>query len=448
MLHGYGHRIYRGARNGLLLAAASLLPSGIANSAETQAATATAPTESIAEKAQRIHKEILVLDAHADIVLPETSKTYLASDGLSKVHPTKLRAGNVDAVVMAIAVGPGPRTAEGDAAAKAEADAKLAAAIQLASQNDDIVIESAAEEIKAASKAGKTVLILGFQNARALSGNINEIDRFYKSGVRVFGLNHLGHNDFSDSSRPLYIAEKKGYEPTEEHKGLSKLGVAAVQRINDLGGLIDISQMSKAAAMQTIRISNAPVIASHSNIRSLSNVSRNLSDAEIDLIGVHGGVIHIASFSAYLVDLSDPVLLAAIKKVRLDHDLPEAYSYPYELYWEIPDLKKRTSFLMSMRNTIGTGSIDRMIDHIDYVVNRIGINHVGIGTDFNHGGGITGFVDASEAQNVTAGLLKRGYSEEQIAKIWSGNFLRVLAEADRIGQVIDEAVSSPERPRL
>lgn len=447
MFQEHSRRVYRGAKIGLILAAASLLPSCMANGANAQTASSATPTETIAEKATRIHNDVLVLDAHADTVLPETSKTYLASDGLSKVHPSKLRAGGVNAVVMAIAVGPGPRTPEGDAAAKKEANAKLAAALKIAKQNDDIVIEATAEEIQAASKAGKKVLILGFQNARALSGDINEIDRFYKSGVRVFGLNHMGHNDFSDSSRPLYIAEKKGYEVTEEHKGLSKLGVAAVQRINSLGGVIDISQMSKAAAMQTIRISNAPVIASHSNIRSLSNVSRNLSDAEIDLMGINGGVIHIASFGAYLVDLSDPALLAAIKKVRLDHDLPEAYSYPYELYWEIPDLKKRTSFLMSMRDTIGPGSIDRMIDHIDYVVKRIGIDHVGIGTDFNHGGGVAGFVDASEAENVTAGLVKRGYNEQQIAKIWSGNFLRVLAEAGRIAQVTDEAVSTPEKQR-
>lgn len=448
MLHELGGRILQGVKIGLIMAGASLMPSCTAEAGDVQSAASVTATETAAETIARIHDKMLVLDAHADIVLPETSKTYLASDGLSKVHSSKLRIGKVDAVVMAIAVGPGPRTPEGDAAAKAEADAKLAAAIRLANENDDIVIETAAEEIKAASEAGKKVLILGFQNARALSGNVDEIDRYYNAGVRVFGLNHMGHNDFSDSSRPLYIAEKKGYEITEEHKGLSKLGVAAVQRINTLGGLIDISQMSKAAAMQTIRISDAPVIASHSNIRALSNVSRNLSDAEIDLIGIHGGVIHIASFGAYLVDLSNPELLAAIRKVRTDHDLPEAYSYPYELYWEIPDPKKRMSFLTSMRATIGPGSIDRMIDHIDYVVNRIGIDHVGIGTDFNHGGGVAGFVDASEAANVTAGLLKRGYNEEQIAKIWSGNFLRVLAEADRIGQVTDEAVSSPERPRL
>ncbi len=163
----------------------------------------------------------------------------------------------------------------------------------------------------------------------------------------------MGHNDFSDSSRPLYIAEKKDYEVAEEHGGLSELGITAIRRLNTLGALIDISQMSKAATLQTIKLSDAPVIASHSNVRALSNVSRNLSDEEIDAIGKNGGVIHVASFGAYLVDLSDPALLTAIKKVRLGHDLPEAYSYPYELYWEIPDLKKRTSFLMSMRATTG-----------------------------------------------------------------------------------------------
>jgi membrane dipeptidase len=161
-------------------------------------------------------------------------------------------------------------------------------------------------------------------------------------------------------------------------------------------------------------------------------VSRNLSDEEIDLIAKTGGVIHLAAFGAYLVDLSDPKLLTAILKVRRDAGLPDAYSYPYELYWEIPDPEKRQSFLIAMRRAIGPGSVDRLVDHIDYIVNRVGIDHVGIGSDFNHGGGVAGFVDASEAENVTIALVKRGYSAEQIRKIWGENFLRVFRAAQNI----------------
>ena len=383
------------------------------------------------ERARDIHQQSLILDAHADIVLPSTSKTYLGADGLSKVAPAKLKAGGVDAVVMSVAVGPGPRTAAGHAAARAEADEKLAAALQQIQQNEDLGLAKSASQTKALHGAGKTAIILGFQNARSLGGKVSSLDEFHASGVRVFGLNHLGHNDFSDSSRPIYIAEKKAYETAEEHGGLSLLGAAAIQRINALGGIVDVSQMSKAATLQAVKLSRAPVIASHSNVKSLSNVSRNLSDEEIDAIASKGGVVHLAAFGAYLVDLSDPTLLAAILKVRRDAGLPDAYSYPYELYWEIPDPEKRQAFLFAMRDVIGTGSVDRLIDHVEYVVDRVGIDHVGIGSDFNHGGGIAGFVDASEALNVTAGLMKRGYSADQIKKIWGENFLRVLQESQK-----------------
>ena len=389
------------------------------------------------QRAKAIHRSALVLDAHADIVLPETSKTYLAADGLSKVHPDKLSEGMFDAVIMSVAVPPGPRTPEGDRAARAEADRKLAAVRQLANGDETLEIATSANQIERLHKENRTALILGFQNARALEGNPKSLDRLHTAGVRVFGLNHMGHNDFSDSSRPLFNGETGEYEVTEEHGGLSPLGVAAVRRINQLGGLIDVSQMSKAATLQAVELSATPVIASHSNVRNLSNVSRNLSNQEIDRIAAKGGVIHLAAFGAYLVDLSSPELLAAIRKVRVDAGLPEAYSYPYELYWEIPDPAKRRAFLMAMRDTIGPGSVDRLIDHIDYVVDRVGIDHVGIGSDFNHGGGVAGFTDASEALNVTVALVKRGYTESQIRKIWGENFLRAFRKAQQMAAVSD-----------
>lgn len=411
-----------------LLAASAL--SGLA------AACATVPAEEtlveVAEPSiETIHAQALVLDAHADIVLPSTSALYLATDGQSKVAPSKLEAGGVDAVIMAVAVGPGPRTPEGDAAARAIADEKLAAVEALiAGSPETLVLATSADEITTSVENGQTVLILGFQNARAFGGDVDAIDAFYEAGIRVFGFNHIGHNDFSDSSRPVFISELGAYEPAEEHGGLSDLGVAAVARINALGGVIDISQMSKAAALDVLDHSTAPIIATHSNVRTLSNVSRNLSDEEIDRIGETGGVIHIASFGAYLIDLSDEALLAEIDAVRSNAGLPAEYSYPYELYWEIDDEDAKLAFLGSMRAVVGPSSVGQMVDHIDYVVQRIGVDHVGVGTDFNHGGGIGGFVDASEAMNVTAELVARGYSEADIGKIWGGNFLRVLRAAE------------------
>ena len=377
-----------------------------------------------------IHESSLVLDAHADIVIPSTSRAYMSADGTSKVDPAKMRAGGVDAVVMSVAVGPGPRTMEGDAAARAEADEKIAAVHTLVEESQgQVVIATTSSEIVAAHEAGKSALILGFQNARSLQGNVSAIDEFYAKGVRIFGLNHLGHNAFSDSSRPEFSGETGAFEVTEEHGGLSTLGVAAVERIGALGALVDVSQLSKAATLQVLELTRTPIIASHSNAKTVSDVTRNLSDEEIDRIGENGGVIHVAAFKGYLINISEPEFIEKLVALRVAAGISIEYNYPFELYWEIDDLAERSAFTAAVSELLGPASTDNMIEHIDYIVDRIGIDHVGIGNDFNHGSGIDDYNDASEAMNLTEGLLERGYSETDINKIWSGNFLRILDAA-------------------
>ena len=377
-----------------------------------------------------IHESSLVLDAHADIVIPSTSRAYMSADGTSKVDPAKMRAGGVDAVVMSVAVGPGPRTMEGDAAARAEADEKIAAVHTLVEESQgQVVIATTSSEIVAAHEAGKSALILGFQNARSLQGNVSAIDEFYAEGVRIFGLNHLGHNAFSDSSRPEFSGETGAFEVTEEHSGLSTLGVAAIERIGALGALVDVSQLSKAATLQVLELTRTPIIASHSNAKTVSDVTRNLSDEEIDRIGENGGVIHVAAFKGYLINISAPEFIEKLVALRIAAGISIEYNYPFELYWEIDDLAERSAFTAAVSELLGPASTDNMIEHIDYIVDRIGIDHVGIGNDFNHGSGIDDYNDASEAMNLTEGLLERGYSETDINKIWSGNFLRILDAA-------------------
>lgn len=384
---------------------------------------------------EAIHKKALVLDAHADIEIPGKESRYAGADGLSQVAPFKMRKGGVDAVVMAVAVGPGPRNAEGYAQARGRADEELAAVLAMTSDpTSNVVLVRSADELVRAHEEGTSALILGFQNARILGTDVSALDEFYAAGVRVFALTHMGHNDFADSSRPIYIGEIEEHEPEAVHGGLSDLGKQAIRRINELGGIVDVSQLSKLAAMQVFALSTAPVIASHSNVRSLSDVSRNLSDQEIDRIGEIGGVIHIAPFRGYLFDSSDKELVKQIRIVRRTAGIEEDYLYPFELYWEIDDSKVQQTFLNAVSELLGPGSVDDMLDHIDYVVKRIGIDHVGIGTDFNHGSGIHGFNDASEALNVTIGLLERGYSQQDIEKIWGGNFLRIFREAERGSQ--------------
>ena len=390
-----------------------------------------AQNPSLLNRAQAIHSAALTIDAHADIEIPGKPSMYVGADGLSKVTPQKMRKGGVDAVVMPLAVGPMPRTPEGYSKAKTIALTKLAA-VKALSENpaNNTLITKTTDELLSAHSEGKSAVILGFQNGLILGTDVDQIDALYNLGVRVFSLTHMGHNDFADSSRPLYNAATGKREPEAEHGGLSPLGRQAIAKINALGAIFDISQLSKQAALQAMALSSSPVIASHSNVRALTDVSRNLSDEELEHLGKTGGVIHIAPFRGYLFDSSNPEMDLNIRAVRRQAGIEESYLYPFELYWEIQDASIKKNFLTKVNALLGQIDVEQMVDHIDYVVNRIGVDHVGIGTDFNHGSGIEGFTDASDALNVTLELVKRGYSEEDIKKIWGGNFMRVWRQAE------------------
>ena len=413
-------------RIGILLGA--LVLAGCAE--EAVKAEVDEPLRDFASEAREIHERVLVLDAHADIEIPDQLTRYAGPDGMSRVHPTKLRAGGVDAVVVAAGVGPGSRDSDAVVTARGTVDAEVAAVHAEVAAEEDVVLATTADEIEAAHAAGNKALILGFQNARSLGENVAAIEELYAQGVRVFALTHMGHNNFADSSRPVFIGETGEYEPNAEHGGLSALGQEAIALINELGAVVDISQLSKQAALQAIELSSSPVIASHSNVQALTNVRRNLSDEEIDRIGETGGVIHVAAFRGYLFDSNDPELDRRIKETRTQHGLPEPYDYPYELYWELETMEAQLAYTGAISDLLGKGDVEVVVNHIDYIAKRIGVEHVGIGNDFNHGGGIENFTDASGARVVTEALLRRGYTEAQIAQIWGGNFLRVMRAAE------------------
>lgn len=378
-----------------------------------------------------VHDQALVLDAHADIEVPGKYSAYVGDDGLSQIAPEKMRQGKVDAAVMAIGVSLVPRTPEGYKVARERATEELNAVLALTTENDDFVLVKSPDALLAAHEANLHALILGFQNAAILAKDAKQIDAFFDQGVRVFSLTHLGHNAFADSSRPDFIKETGRHEPEAEHDGLSDLGREAVRRVNALGGVLDVSQLSKQATLELVELSQAPVIASHSNVRALTDVTRNLSDEEIDAIAAKGGVVHVSPFRGYLYDSNDPVLDANIRAARRAAGITEDYYYPFELYWEIEDKDVKNKFVGAISALMGAGSIGALIDHIDYIVQRVGIDHVGFGSDYNHGGGIADLKDASEASNLTDRLLERGYSEDDINKFWGGNFLRVWQQAER-----------------
>jgi membrane dipeptidase len=406
---------------------------GFLASAFSAAAFAAHPADvDLDAKTRAIDARVLKIDAHTDVLLPGASELNYAPGHASRTDLDNLSTGGIGAVAFAIAVGPGPRTPEGTNAARAEADAKLAWIQTFVKDHSDRVgVALSASDIERIHAAGKIAVIESFLNARSIGNDISAIDTLYRDGVRLFGLTHAGNNEWADSSRPTG-------EPAVEHHGLSPLGREAVTKLNKLGVIIDVSQLTPDGVLQAIALSKAPVIASHSDVRALVDNSRNLSDAELDAIKRNGGVVHLTAFNPYLRPLS-PDFDAKAAVLRQKFWLPPTNKHgpigAEEGMDSLPADKLRL-FMTDFRALMPKATLDDYINNVDYLVKRIGIDYVGIGTDFNHGAGIVGFNDESEAPNVTRELVRRGYSEEEIRKIWGGNFLRVFHQVETVAQTL------------
>jgi len=390
--------------------------------------------------AKAIHKRVLTLDSHVDVVVPGAVSEYGPGQA-DQASFDKLRRGGIDAAAFAIAVGPGPRTPEGVAAARAEADAKLGVIKRFVHDNSaQVTLALTAADVRRIHAQGKIAVIESFLNVRSIGGNLDAIDELYKAGVRLFGFVHAGNNDFADSSRPIG-------DPAQEFHGLSPLGKQAVEKLNRLGIIIDISQLTPDGVSQTLAISKAPVVASHSAVRALVDNTRNLSDRELDAIKANGGVIQVTAFNSYLVpqpaDYHEKVR-ALRAQFGLAADFPAG---PFGVIrgTEALSTERHQAFIRGLAALYPKASVKEYVDHIDYIVKRIGIDHVGIGTDFNHGAGIVGFQDESEAPNVTRELVRRGYTEEQIGNIWGGNFLRVFSEVEAVSRTLHNSQPPPKQ---
>ena len=381
------------------------------------------PVEPISdERVAQVHSAAQPLDAHVDILVPTTSDIYRTEDGVSQVTIDKLAAGGMATITLALHSPTGPATAEGVAFARAEIQTKLDRVRGLAASFPDrIEIALSADDLERIHAAGRTAILLGFQNAYALDGDIGLIDHYVDAGVRVFAFNHAGNNAFSDSSRPAVPGDAP-------NGGLSALGREAVARLNDRGVVIDVSQLTPDGVLQTIETSRAPVIASHSAVRAMVDETRNLLDHEIEAIAAAGGVVHLPPFNTYLAP-RPPEFVARLGAIRERYGLPAAFRGVLDDAERL-DGDARGAYTGEALASVPRATLSDYLDHIDYVVRLVGIEHVGIGTDFDHGAGIVGYRDAGEAANLTRALLERGYSADDVGRIWSGNFMRVLRAAE------------------
>lgn len=281
---------------------------------------------------------------------------------------------------------------------------------------------------------GKFAIFISMLNAYPLGNDLNQLDLWAARGMRMFGFSYIGNNAWSDSSRPLPFFN----DTTDALEGLSPIGQQAVHRLNDLGVIIDVSQMSTKALEQVAQLSRTPMVASHSAPRASVDIPRNLSDKELQLIKNSGGVVQVVGFPAYLRPLSQPTQ-DKLNALRARFDLPPLPNLAMALMpgdaiiaaWSEQKFGQYAQGLYGILEEEPKATLKDWGDAIDYTVRKIGIDHVGISSDFNDGGGVQGWENVGEVRNVTAELIQRGYSEADIAKLWGGNFLRVWDQVQK-----------------
>jgi membrane dipeptidase len=399
----------------ILLLACTLTLFGVARAAE--------PTDAEVVAA---HAAAIVIDGHVD--LPPgfaTEKNDPGVDGKSQIDLPKMEKGGVDVAVLAVFAWQQARTPEQDAIAVATGREKLAAIRRVTEWYPGrIGLATSADEVEKLAVAGRRAAVISVLNATVLGSKAQLLDEYYAAGLRQVGFTHASHNAYADSSRPL---AKNGDGPTL-WGGLSPLGRSMVPRLNDLGVIIDVSQLSTAALQQVLALSRAPVVASHSAVRARVETARNLTDAEMQAIAARGGVVNIVAFSSYLLAAPESFErdVAALRAkygvaddaavARLPADRAAAYQGEY----------------FGLIRALPKANVGHLVDSIDYAVKLIGIDHVGIATDFEHAGGVDGYRNESEAPNVTRELLRRGYGAADVARIWGGNWLRVFREVGKL----------------
>jgi membrane dipeptidase len=406
---------------------ASLTLGLLAALALTSAAEAQTPDAALVAKARAIHERVITLDTHVDIDprnFVAGPKGYTSALD-TQVNLPKMEKGGLDAAFFIVYVGQGPQTKEGYDKAYGQAVAKFDAIHRLAEQiaPTRIGLALTAEDVRKIAASGRKVALIGVENAYPIGTDLSRIKEFHDRGGRYLSLAHNGHSQFADSN----TGERDG---KWLHNGLSDLGKQAVAEMNRVGFMIDLSHPSKQSNLQAIALSKAPVIASHSSARAVANHSRNLDDEELMAIRKNGGVVQTVAFDGYvkIKPPDSPERAAALAEVRR--------AMPAGGPGEMTD-DQRAQFRAKMaevnkRYPAPRATVADFADHIDYLVKKIGIDHVGISSDFDGGGGVDGWNGADQTFNVTLELVRRGYTEEQIGKLWSGNLLRVMDEVQRV----------------
>ncbi len=388
------------------------------------------------KKVNRIHNKCLTVDTHCDtpmlMVNPGFSVRTENKSPQSRVDLPRMKEGGLDAMFFAVFTGQKPRTEENYRKTYKLANQMLDSIHSMIRHNSDVAtLALKADDLAKIEKTGKRAIYIGMENGFPLAKDLSRVEEFYKKGVRYITLCHSFHNDICDSSSD---------DKPAEHNGVSEFGKQVIAEMNRLGMLVDVSHASDKSFFDVLELSQAPVIASHSSVRALANHNRNMTDEMIRKLAAKGGVIQICMVDEYLKE-PDTTSVKYQRMKQLHKRYKEGMDKMSDAEKEA--LSKEWGEVEAMDQD-KLPSVSDLVDHIDHVKKLVGVDYVGIGSDFDGGGGLRNCTDVSQFPNITRELLRRGYSKAEIQKIWGGNLLRVFREVEKIGKKI--RANSPLAP--
>jgi microsomal dipeptidase-like Zn-dependent dipeptidase len=402
--------------------------------------------DALIARARAIHDRVLTMDTHVDISpanFTMTGPNYGTKLPRTQVDVAKMEEGGLDAAFLIVYVGQADKL---DSASFARAHASAIEKFDAIHRLTDSIaptrigLARTAADVRRIYASGRKVALIGVENGFPIGADMTNVRKFYDRGARYMSLAHNGHSQLSDSN----TGERDG---VWMHNGLSPLGRDVIAELNRVGIMIDVSHPSKQSMLQTIALTKAPIIASHSGVRALCNHSRNMDDEQLRALKKNGGVIQLVAFNAYVK--CDPVRdnarnaarAQAMAELRKEFGIADSSRAGLRAAVEGMTEERRNAWLAKQEDITArrypsdpSATVKDFVDHIDYVVKLIGIDHVGISSDFDGGGGVDGWRNASETLNVTVELLRRGYTEQQISKIWSGNLLRVMEQVEKVAK--------------
>ncbi|MEM7486073.1 MAG: dipeptidase [Bacteroidota bacterium] len=401
----------------------------------TSTDTKTETESALVQRALEIHKKVLTLDTHADTPLRmiepgfDMAELHDPKETGSKVDYPRMKEGDLDAIFFAAFVAQDIRDDDGNTRAKALCLQMIDSVVASTERNSDVVgLALNPDDAYTLEKEGKRAIYIGIENGYPIGTDLANVEEYFNKGVRYITLVHSSNNDLADSA-----TDDNG----TEHDGISEFGSKVVGEMNRLGIMVDISHGNDSVFYDAIKMSKAPIIASHSNARSVTDHKRNMTDEMLKLMADNGGVVQLTMLADYLReappnaerDSAMAALRASMKPIG-------------EMTKEERTALRQSFQELNEKYPNPPATVTHVADHIDHIIKIAGIDHVGIGCDFDGGGGIEGVFDASEVMNITIELVRRGYTEEQIEKIWGGNLIRVFKEVQAVAEQLQSEEAS------